>query len=336
MIPAVDIVIPWVDGSDPQWQAVRRDYRPQANMDSSDARYREWDLFRYWFRSAEQYAPWVRKIHLVTWGHLPEWLNTENPRLHIVRHQDFIPREYLPTFSSHTIELNMHRIPGLSDCFIYFNDDVYLMKPMHREDFFVGGTPVDSAVMGIIKNTDPSNFMPYIMLNEMALINSRFSKRAVIRENPGKWFSPRYGLRGLLMNLYLLPWPDFTGLRNFHSCPAYRRETLEQVWQTFPNALHSTCLRKFRGREDVNQYLFRYWQLAVGNFIPGKPNCAYLTIGRQSCEDIENLIRRNRYGVVCINDDPMDFEFDREQPLLKAMMDRRFPEPCSFEKQGNS
>ena len=120
----IDFVIPWVDGSDPEWLAEKRIYKP--DMPDDAVRYRDWDILRYWFRGVEKYAPWVNKIHFITWGHLPEWMNPECKKLNIVNHRDYIPEKYLPTFSSHTIELNIHRIKGLSQQFIYFNDDTIL------------------------------------------------------------------------------------------------------------------------------------------------------------------------------------------------------------------
>ena len=92
----IDIVIPWVDGSDPAWRAERAKYDPSATSDNSEERFRDWDTFRYWFRCIEKNAPWVRTIHFVTWGHLPGWLDPSHPKLHIVNHRDFIPEEYLP------------------------------------------------------------------------------------------------------------------------------------------------------------------------------------------------------------------------------------------------
>ena len=73
----------------------------------------------------------VRRIHFVTWGHLPSWLNKEHPKLNIVNHKDFIPEKYLPTFNSHAL-WNMHRIPGLAENFVYFNDDMFLIKRSDR------------------------------------------------------------------------------------------------------------------------------------------------------------------------------------------------------------
>jgi len=114
----IDFVMIWVDGNDPEWQKEKAKYDGSVvTTANSEVRYRDWDNLQYWFRAVEKYAPWVNKIHFVTWGHIPKWLDTTNPKLNIVKHSDFIPEEYLPTFSSHTIELNLHRIEGLAEIF---------------------------------------------------------------------------------------------------------------------------------------------------------------------------------------------------------------------------
>ena len=110
----IDFVISWVDGNDKEWQKEREKYIVENNNDNSDVRYRNWDNLKYWFRGVEKFAPFVNKIYFITYGHLPEWLNVNNPKLVIVNHKDYIPEKYLPTFNSHTIELNLHRIKGLS------------------------------------------------------------------------------------------------------------------------------------------------------------------------------------------------------------------------------
>ena len=143
----IDIVIPWVDGNDPAWQAQRAKYAPRATGDSAaEYRFRDWGLMRYWFRSIDAFAPWVRRIYFVTCGQRPEWLNTADPRLVCVDHSDYIPADYLPTFDSNTIEIFCNRIPGLAEHFVLFNDDTFLVGPTTREDFFEGGLPKDDAV----------------------------------------------------------------------------------------------------------------------------------------------------------------------------------------------
>lgn len=328
----IDIVVAWVDGSDPAWRAQRAQYRPEVNTDNNDARYREWGVFQYWFRRIEEYAPWVRTVHLVTWGHLPPWLNTDHPKLHIVNHKDYIPAEYLPTFSSHTIELNMHRIPGLAEHFLYFNDDMYLNSPTVPEDFFVDGLPVDTAVLHNVTISDSVSFMPYIALNNLGIINENFSKRAVLMQDKKKWFNLKYG-KLALHNLYLLPGRNFNGFRNFHACAPYLKSTLEEVWAKYPEILDATCRNRFRARSDVNQYLFRYWQLAKGQFAPGKPRFSYLTLGEDDMQTIENTLRDKRYIEVCVNDDPSGLNFEEAQQRLCEIFAHQHPHPCTFEKE---
>ena len=100
MSDAIDIVIPWVDGNDPEWLAEKNKYKKNKAEDDNINRYRDWDLLRYWFRGIEKNAPWINKIHFITWGHLPSWLDAENPKLNIVKHQDYIPEKYLPPIYS--------------------------------------------------------------------------------------------------------------------------------------------------------------------------------------------------------------------------------------------
>src|SRR5690554_3854457 len=111
----IDFVVPWVDDSDPTWQRKLAEYTGRTNQftDSSNKRFRDWDLFKYWFRGVEKFAPWVNKVHLVTCGHYPDWLDINHPKLNFVKHEDYIPKDHLPVFSTHPIEINLHRIEEL-------------------------------------------------------------------------------------------------------------------------------------------------------------------------------------------------------------------------------
>ncbi len=100
-------------------------------------RYADYEQLRYSLRSLEKYAPWVRQIFLVTAGQIPYWLNLDHPRVTVVTHEEiFRDLDHLPTFSSPAIEANIHRIPGLSDRFLYLNDDIMLGSEVWPEDFF--------------------------------------------------------------------------------------------------------------------------------------------------------------------------------------------------------
>ncbi|MBN3303685.1 GNPTA phosphotransferase, partial [Amia calva] len=109
----------------------------KQDEDVSASRFEDNEELRYSLRSVERHAPWVRHIFIVTNGQIPSWLNLDNPRVTIVTHQDlFLNESHLPTFSSPAIESHIHRIPGLSQKFIYLNDDVMFGKDVWPDDFY--------------------------------------------------------------------------------------------------------------------------------------------------------------------------------------------------------
>uniref|UniRef100_G3UG35 N-acetylglucosamine-1-phosphotransferase subunits alpha/beta n=1 Tax=Loxodonta africana TaxID=9785 RepID=G3UG35_LOXAF len=109
----------------------------KQDEDVSASRFEDNEELRYSLRSIERHAPWVRNIFIVTNGQIPSWLNLDNPRVTIVTHQDvFQNLSHLPTFSSPAIESHIHRIEGLSQKFIYLNDDVMFGKDVWPDDFY--------------------------------------------------------------------------------------------------------------------------------------------------------------------------------------------------------
>ena len=136
----IDFVVLWVDGNDPEFIREKNKYTPYIEQIDNDEdnlhRYRDYGTFNYWFRMVERHAPWVNNIYLITNGQRPKWLNVNHPKLKWVRHEEFIPEEYLPTFNSSAIEMNIHRIDGLSENFVLFNDDMYLIQDVKYSDFF--------------------------------------------------------------------------------------------------------------------------------------------------------------------------------------------------------
>lgn len=325
----IDIVVPWVDGGDLEWQKEKAQYKASKNNDDNINRYRDWDLLKYWFRGIEKFAPWVNKIHFITWGHLPDWLNTENEKLHVVKHKDYIPEKYLPVFSANPIELNIHRIEGLSDEFIYFNDDMYVINNLSPEDFFVDGLPVDTAV------ENPLRFNPggidHIIGNDMTLINKNFNKREVVRKNKKQWFSLK-APTAALKNLYMLPVNSFSAFVNPHIPIPYLKSTIEELWEKEGSILDDTSSHRFRSTDDVNQWLFRYWQFAKGTFVQSKgPQGMFFSIGRDDAQ-IKDAIVNQRFKMVCLSDDKVDVDFDKEQKYIDALFIKILPEKSSYEK----
>ncbi len=330
----IDFVIIWVDGSDPEWQAERAKYTPDAYTDNRVERYRDWELLPYWFRGVEKFAPWVRKIHFVTWGHLPKWLDTTHPKLNIVRHSDYIPEKYLPTFSSHTIELNLHRIEGLSEDFVYFNDDMFIISPMSQANFFKNGLPCDCGILNVHCYTQ-SQPIQMIAIHDTGIINEHFSVKDVIKSSPFRWLDPIYG-KFLLRTLPLMFCPRFPGFYQHHLPSSFMKSTYEKVWDIAGETLNKTCMNKFRTPYDVNQWIFREWQLAENNFSPVSParGKSYFADrdGFSAYEKAAEDIIKQKYLMVSVNDSTMTSEdFQKYSLMLKNAFEKILPDRSGFE-----
>lgn len=136
----IDVVYTWVDGSDPDWIASFRAAAQAAGRTVDDAaldpaRFRSRDELRYSLRSLWANCGWVRTIWIVTAGQRPEWL-VDHDRIRVVDHHDIFPADALPTFNSHSIEASLHHIDGLAEQFVYFNDDMFVARPLRPEFFF--------------------------------------------------------------------------------------------------------------------------------------------------------------------------------------------------------
>ena len=324
----IDFVVPWVDGTDPEWQ---KEYSKYSGKPISQERYRDWGIFKYWFRAVEKYAPWVNKVHLITCGQVPEWLNTDHPKLNLVFHKDYIPNEWLPTFSSHPIELNIHRIADLSEHFVYFNDDMYLSAPCKESDFFRNGLPCDQAISTFYSPKRTSVCYHKIINNEMIVINKHFSKRDVILGNPFGWFNLLYGKR-VLYNVYSLPLDWFPGLHIHHMPQPYLKSNLENVWNKEAELLAETSSHKFRNESDVSQSIFRFFALCKGEFAPRSLNIGrYYHIGGEKQVVADWFLKKSK-KLVCINDGDGNFDIEKEMRFFQDLFDTVFSEKSSFEK----
>lgn len=256
-------------------------------------RFRDWDNLRFLFRGIEKYAPWVSKVHFVTCGHIPDWLNLNAPKLNFVKHSDFIPNEYLPTFNCNPIEMNIHRIKDLAEQFIYFNDDTFLINSVSEERFFKNGLPCDIAALNTMQPNTQG--IDHIICNDLILINKYFAKRSLLKEHFGKWINVRY-LSQWYRTLALLPWSMHTGFVDPHLPNAYLKSTFERVWELEPDILQKTTESRFRNITDVNQYLIRYWRLCSGEFSPYNvwKDSELITIQNNNLDYISDVIRNQR------------------------------------------
>ena len=327
----IDFVITWVDMEDPKWKAEFSKYSGKKDNEKngvSEARFRDYGFLKYWFRGVEKFAPWVRKIHFVTSGQKPEWLDENNPKINLVNHKDYIPAEFLPTYNSVVIERYLHKIPDLAEHFVYFNDDFYIINNISTERFFKNGVPCDIAVF----QYNPSWSQWYKRIkNNLRIINKHFDKKEVMARDHDKWFHKSYGSRAR-WNYLLKPYGKFITLRTPHNAQPYLKSTFEEVWAVAEKELTETSANRFRTVTDYTPELFRTWQICKGNFEPYntysdtkmfplmiKPKQAIKAIYNQS------------YTLICLNDNVHIRNYEQVMENIKNAFESILPEKSSFE-----
>ena len=327
----IDFVVIWVDMNDPEWQKDFARCKGIENADeysASKARFRDNGFLKYWFRGVEQFAPWVRKIHFVTCGQKPSWLDTSNPKLNLVSHKDIIPSEFLPTFNSGVIERYIHRIPGLADHFVYFNDDFYIIRPVQPSRFFQNGLPCDIAIFQYNPNWSPY----YVMLkNNIRIINSRFNKKEILKKYHGKWFDKSYGGKRW-MNYVMKPFNKFITLRVHHNAQPYLRSSFDDAWKYAKKELTATSANRFRHTSDHTHELFRTWQICEGNFHPYNTYCdtkmfPLMVKPKQAIK----AIRSQEYTLICLNDNVHIRNYDQLMTEINSAFNHILPNKSSFE-----
>jgi len=336
----IDVVIPWVDPTDKEWQASKNKFLKDLNndkVDNSENRFRDWDNFKYVFRGIDKFMPWVHKIYLITCGQVPDWMNKEaDDRLVIVNHSDYIPKEYLPTFSSHPIELNLHRIKELSEHFIYLNDDYFVINETSPEDFFVDGLPCDYALEDPI-TPDHKDIFNNILINNMVLLNSHYDRRTVLKEQKKKFYS-MCDKKAFVTNMCLRPLKrnHFFGLHYSHLASNILKSTIEKVWTENREILEATSSHKFRNADDVNQFIFKNEQYVTGKFHPYNINRFGRAIQLDdttegAVEDVCRTIIDSGYKMICINDCNIE-DFDNTRTKINAALEKILPNPSVWER----
>ena len=332
----IDFVVTWVDGGDREWQEEKAKYlkaflaeHPNINRFSYDqSRYRDFGTLKYWFRGVEKFASWVNKVYFVTNGQVPEWLNLDNDKLVLVKHEDFMPKSDLQTFSSEAIEVNLQRIKGLSENFVYFNDDLFIIKKTKPTDFFKNNLPREMAALSVVL----LNGLVHADINDAIVLNKHFDKNEVMRHNFSKWFNPIYG-KALLNTFFALPYNRFVGMYEPHLCNSLKKSTFERLWKLEPQVFALTSKNRFRSENNVNLWLLKNFQICEGNFVPRS-----LAFGKNyimgSHSELFRTIRRQKYKIVCINDssDLSETEFEELRDELIRSFEEILPEKSSFEK----
>ena len=208
----------------------------------------------------------------------------------------------MPTFSSHTIEYNFYRIRGLSEKFVYFNDDMFIINSVSSKRFFKDELPCDIGGLSVEINKGIFGCCLYMALD---LIRENFNKKEAV----------------------------FTGFINHHLPQGYLKKTYEDVWVHCEKDLHRTCSNKFRTYGNVAPWLLRYWQLASGIFSPYnvfKDGKNY-AIKENRIVEIIDCIRNQKKKIVCLNDNEFTFKFEEYKQMILEAFEKILPDKCSYE-----
>lgn len=309
----IDAVYTWVDGADPDWlsrkaTALRRLAAPVHAIAANDSRYVSRDELRYSMRSLVSFAPWLRRIYLVTDNQLPAWLDPDHPMVTVVSHAEILGKVgRLPSFNSHAIEARLHRIPGLAEHFLYFNDDVFLGRPLLPQTFFHAN--------GIAK---------FFMSPAQYGLGDPTSTDAPVNaagKNNRRQINRMFGV---------------TVLQKMKHTPfALRRSVLEHIESVLPGEIAATAGHQFRHCEDLSvpSSLHHYWAYLTGQAVPGTIEYEYADLGHPSTPArLSELLRNRHRDVFCLNDTDSDPRAAAEQEsMLAEFLPRYLPFPAPFE-----
>lgn len=273
----IDVVFTWVNHADPAWQNLYNKYAPieKRILDShSISRFHNKDELKYSLRSIYINAPWVRNIFIFSNCSPPDWLDIESRKVIWVYHSDIIPNEYLPTFNSHVIESFIHRIHGLSDNFIYFNDDFYICSPVFKEDFLTSNGCTKSFMedYGVVYGESDSSSPDYLNA----------------ARNSAK----------LLRNLFgVVP----TRLHK-HVPYVLNRKLIFDIEEQFATAFSEFRGNRFRGIDDINVPSFLYHGYAYLKRCAVRSDIRSALVKSNAPLSLQHLRHPERLSVICVND----------------------------------
>ncbi|RVU28988.1 sugar phosphotransferase [Streptomyces antnestii] len=308
----IDVVYTWVDGSDPELRARRESYRvgkPRIHARETGAsRYTSHDELKYSLRSLDMYAPFVRNVYVVTDGQTPAWLNPAAAGIQIVDHKDiFADPTALPVFNSHAVETQLHHITGLSERYLYFNDDFFLGRPVTAGHFFHGN--------GVAKIP----FSPF----QLGLGEPHPDEPAP--NSAGK------NVRRLLFDAH----GRFTTNKFMHTPQPQIRAVMEEAEERFAEDVARTSSSRFRSVTDIamTASLHHHHAYLTGRAVPGKYNLRYIDVAHPDASaGLAELARTRRYDFFCLNDvNTPESEQERITTELRTFLESYFPFPSRFE-----
>lgn len=312
----IDIVYLWVDGSDPDWAAIKNHYS-QIHQNQTvfvgdaciDSRFYDHEELRFSLRSLVKFAPFFNHIYIVTMNQRPKWL-LDHPQITIIDHQDIFPNlNDLPTFNSQAIECHLHRIPGLAEHFIYFNDDVLLGKPVSPYDFFT----------------------------EDGKIRVLFEKGLTVSPNPevqATLYRKAWVNSNRLLNTHFMTEPRH---RLCHAPFALRKSFIEKTERFIPFVFASNSSHKFRTDQDFNltngllQYIWMYQGKAERGSLSNKLLSVYSDrLFPKTQEDLDSFLKSPLH-TFCVSDCIIDNTHEVTK-YLRKFFETLLPDPAPWEQ----
>ena len=307
----VDFVYTWVNNRDPNWQELYRRHAPEALKTSSESvsmdRFYNRDELKYSLRSVEKFAPWVRKVYIVTNCAPPDWLDLDHEKIVFVDHEEIFDESELPTFNSHAIESKLHHISGLSTHFVYFNDDMFLGRKTVKEDFFL------------------SNGTSASVLESYGMVNGDLNKK-----DPDYLNAARNGKQLIEGRFLMTPTQLHT-----HSPYCLNTNVLDEMERHFKTLFKETGASRFRSINDISVVSFFYHHYAyhIGKSYRKKDKTVLLKRRSANMQKRIKEIRSFKCLSFCINDGNASSGDPDWDNIVTSLLMRLFPDRSSFEKK---
>lgn len=237
----IDLVYLWCDGNDPKFIKQKKERMNEVGLcadiqNTGDVRYIQFDELKYSLRSVLKNIPWIRHIFIVTNNQRPSWLKNHS-KITIIDHTEIIPSKFLPTFSSCCIELFITQIPGLSEKFLYANDDMFFYRTLKPSDFFDDdGKPL----VWLSKDEQGLTILEATEILEDA--DRKDWMKTVVRA----WVKFQHARQKQI--------PFYTPA---HSVDAYTRTYFTKIIETYPELLHLNT-HPFRTGNELSRVIFSY------------------------------------------------------------------------------
>lgn len=304
----IDMVIMFVDMNDKEWQNRYNNYIktheiPIPEINNVEVRSRDYGTLKCLLRSIDIYMPWINNVFLVvqSYSQVPSWIDTN--KIKIVLHEEFIPKEYLPTYNTFTIQTHVHRIPGLSEKFIFSDDDSIFCREMKETNFFINGKLVQHirTLNSDSTNGSSSKYSHYFKKNSTDVVK------------------------------------DFCHVKNDfyymddHGVQAMYKSLNAQLYNNIDISKHVSA---FRDYNNIFRYSYLVYALFKRKIVHTYDRVAYIDFFKRDINDFRRWLNNNRFKEqLSINDQDLNPEFDKElfYKMIEETLQQLFPSKSKYE-----